>query len=93
MRPEYHVMITCVSVVSYLVEQRAVSDGNTQGSEAPAKHHVIWSVIAVAAAAAGHEPRHRRPAEDHSACGRQNRTETETPWGQTSDEQHVYKLL
>lgn len=58
-------------VVSYLVEKRAVCYGNTQGSKASANHHVIWGVITVAAAAAGHEPGHRHPAEDHSAGGTQ----------------------
>lgn len=58
-----------VSVVPHLVEQWAVSDGNTQGSEASAKHHVIWSVVTVAATAAGHEPGHRHPAEHHPARG------------------------
>lgn len=82
-------MITCVCGVPYLVEQWAVCDGNTQGSEASAKHHVIWSVITVAAAAAGHEPRHRHPAEDHS----RSMWEAEQSRVQTSDKQRVYKLL
>lgn len=53
----------------YLVEKGAVCDGNTQGSEAPANHHVVGGVVTVAAAATGQEPGHRHPAEDHSAGG------------------------
>lgn len=70
-------VISRVSVVTHLVEQGAVRDGNTQGSEASAEHHVVWSVITVAAAAAGHQPGHGRPAEDHSARGRQRGGETD----------------
>lgn len=58
-----------------LVEKRAVCYGNTQGSEASAHHHVIWGVITVATAAAGHEPGHRHPAEDHSTGGTQGATD------------------
>ncbi len=43
----------CVCVVPYLVEQWTVCDGNTQGSEAPAQHHVIRSIITVAATTTG----------------------------------------
>lgn len=50
---------------THLVEERAVCYGNTQRAEAPADHHVIWSVIAVAAATTGEEPGHGRAAEHH----------------------------
>lgn len=43
----------CVCIVLYLVEQWTVCDGNTQGSDAPAQHHVIWSIITVAATTTG----------------------------------------
>lgn len=69
-------MTTGVSVAPYLVEQWAVCDGNTQGSEASAEHHVVRSVIPVAAAAAGQEPGHRHSAEDHPARGREQKHKT-----------------
>lgn len=46
----------CIGVCesfSYLVEQWTVCDGNTQGSEAPAQHHVIRSIVAIAATTTG----------------------------------------
>lgn len=49
----------------HLVEQRTVCYGNTQWGEAPAEHHVIGSVVAVAATAAGDEPGHGHSAEHH----------------------------
>lgn len=45
-------VIMCESF-SYLVEQWTVCDGNTQGSEAPAQHHVIRSIVAIAATTTG----------------------------------------
>lgn len=70
-RPHYPTIeYRCVS--PHLVEKRAVCYGNTQGSEASANHHVVGGVITVAAAATGHEPGHRHPAEDHSAGGTQS---------------------
>lgn len=53
----------CVCV--YLVEEGTVCDGNTEGSEAPAQHHVIGSVVVVAAAATGSQQGHRRATEHH----------------------------
>jgi len=49
------------------VEQWTVCDGNTQGSEAPAQHHVIRSIITVAATATGEQPGHGRAAQHHPA--------------------------
>lgn len=57
----------CAARHTHLVEERTVCYGNTQRGEAPADHHVIWSVIAVAAATAGEEPGHSRAAEHHPA--------------------------
>lgn len=68
-----HIIWVCVA--PYLVEKGAVCDGDTQGSEAAANHHVIWGVVTVAAAATGQEPGHRHPAEDHSAGGTQSISE------------------
>lgn len=56
-----------VCIVSYLVEQGAVCDGNTEGSEAPAQHHVIRSIVTIATTTTGNEPGHRRPTEHHAA--------------------------
>lgn len=57
---------TCVCVcVSYLVEQWTVCDGNTQRSEASAQHHVIRSIITVAATPTGNKPGHSHSTEDH----------------------------
>lgn len=52
---------------THLVEEWTVRYGNPQRGEAPADHHVVWSIIAVAAAAAGQEPGHSRFAEHHPA--------------------------
>lgn len=60
-------MGVCTARRTHLVEEGTVCYGNTQRGEAPANHHVIWSVIAVAAAAAGEEPGHSRAAEHHPA--------------------------
>lgn len=59
-------MHVCVCVcVSYLVEQWTVCDGNTQRSEASAQHHVIRSIITVAATPTGNKPGHSHSTEDH----------------------------
>lgn len=57
--------IACFAL--YLVKQRTVCEGNSERGEAPSQHHVVRSVIAVAAAAAGQQPGHGRPAEHHPA--------------------------
>lgn len=60
-------LTVCAACHTHLVEEWTVRYGNTQQGEAPAEHHVIWSIIAVAAAAAGQEPGHSRFAEHHPA--------------------------
>lgn len=63
----YEDVLMHVCVFPHLMEQRTVSDGNTQGTEAPAQHHVIRGIVTVAAATTGNQPGHCRPAEHHPA--------------------------
>lgn len=49
----YNVCLVCMGRCVYLVEQWTVCDGDTQGSEAPAQHHVIRSIVTVAATTTG----------------------------------------
>lgn len=60
-------LAVCAASHTHLVEEWTVRYGNTQRGEAPANHHVIRSVIAVAAAAAGQEPGYGRFAEHYPA--------------------------
>lgn len=60
-------LAVCAACHTHLVEEWTVRYGNTQRGEAPADHHVVWSIIAVAAAAAGQEPGHSRLAEHYPA--------------------------
>lgn len=66
----------CAARHTHLVEERTVRYWNTQRGEAPADHHVIWSVIAVAAATAGEEPGHSHAAEHHPAHSVKTKNET-----------------
>lgn len=54
-----------IVLVLYLVKEGAVRDGNSEGGEASSQHHVVRSIIAVAAASAGKQPGHGCPAEHH----------------------------
>lgn len=60
-------LAVCAARHTHLVEERTMRYGNTQRGEAPANHHVVWSIITVAAAAAGQEPGHSRFTEHYPA--------------------------